>query len=298
MKLAWVETFVALADAGSIRGAARALKVSQPVVTSNIRSLERELALPLIHRSARGAVLTEFGHAFLIHARAIHSETAKAAESMSRLAGMRRSTINLGTSPSAAVSIVPDAIAKLHASGVDAMVRIVECYPESAISGLRDGTFDFLIGPQGALARLPDIAIEPLFSTEMLVVCRKGHPKRRERSLANVVDIPWIGGPSRVPAGADTLRRVCEHVGVPLPEVWVQSESHLATIGMVAKSDLLGLVISEVVYMGGHEQVIEPLKLNERLRATVCLFTRVDSPLSPQAQALVKLLRIEAKRKR
>lgn len=54
MDLALLRTFVAVHRAGSFTRAAALLGLSQPAVTSQIRTLERQLGRPLFLRRARG----------------------------------------------------------------------------------------------------------------------------------------------------------------------------------------------------------------------------------------------------
>ena len=51
-------TFLAVANAGSFTGAAKALHVSQPTVTTQIRELEKLYDVELFLRHARGVRLT------------------------------------------------------------------------------------------------------------------------------------------------------------------------------------------------------------------------------------------------
>jgi DNA-binding transcriptional LysR family regulator len=64
-----VRTFVAAADAGQFQEAATALSITQQAVSKRIAGLEKDLAVRLFTRTARGARLTVDGQAFLPHAR-------------------------------------------------------------------------------------------------------------------------------------------------------------------------------------------------------------------------------------
>lgn len=64
-----MRTFVAVADAGQFQEAAAALSLTQQAVSKRVAALERDLAVRLFIRTARGAQLTIDGHAFLPHAR-------------------------------------------------------------------------------------------------------------------------------------------------------------------------------------------------------------------------------------
>ncbi|MEV7319918.1 LysR family transcriptional regulator [Streptomyces sp. NPDC093970] len=61
MDLALLRTFVTVHRAGSFTRAAALLGLSQPAVTSQIRSLERQLGRPLFLRQARGVTPTSIG---------------------------------------------------------------------------------------------------------------------------------------------------------------------------------------------------------------------------------------------
>lgn len=64
MTLSQLRTFLAVADAGSVRVAAEGLFVSQPAVSAAVASLERELGVALVARQGRGLRLTTAGAAF------------------------------------------------------------------------------------------------------------------------------------------------------------------------------------------------------------------------------------------
>ncbi len=59
---------VAVADAGSVSGAARSLYITQPALSIALRNLEREVGVPLLNRHRRGVDLTPAGVAFLARA--------------------------------------------------------------------------------------------------------------------------------------------------------------------------------------------------------------------------------------
>ena len=61
MELRHLETLLAIAEEGSFTAAADALATVQSNVSDQVRQLERELGVPLLVRSRRGAVPTEFG---------------------------------------------------------------------------------------------------------------------------------------------------------------------------------------------------------------------------------------------
>src|SRR6266481_1201192 len=80
MELRHLRYFVAVVDAGSLTVAAeRKLNTSQPSLSRQIRDLEEEVGVQLMHRSSHGIELTPAGKAFLDHARMalVQAEAAK-----------------------------------------------------------------------------------------------------------------------------------------------------------------------------------------------------------------------------
>lgn len=85
-RMAAMETFVTVVEAGSFSAAARRLKLGQPAVSKSIAQLEEHLGARLLLRSTRGLTATDAGQRFYEHARraieeADHAEQAVRASS-------------------------------------------------------------------------------------------------------------------------------------------------------------------------------------------------------------------------
>jgi len=90
VELVHLRYFLAIADAGSITGAARALHVSQPTITVAIQRLEEKLKTKLFLRTRQGVTLTRTGEEFVHHSRAVF-ETLERAEQ--RIAGLEQDEV-------------------------------------------------------------------------------------------------------------------------------------------------------------------------------------------------------------
>ncbi len=71
MTLHHLRVLVSVAEAGSVRGAADTLVVSQPAVSAALAALRRELGVPLVAREGRGLRLTPAGEIFTRYARRV-----------------------------------------------------------------------------------------------------------------------------------------------------------------------------------------------------------------------------------
>jgi len=69
LELRHLRVVVAVADAGSIGAAARALGLDQPLVSRQLRRIEAELGVVLFHRDSGGAILSAVGAEFVQRAR-------------------------------------------------------------------------------------------------------------------------------------------------------------------------------------------------------------------------------------
>jgi DNA-binding transcriptional LysR family regulator len=81
-RMAAMETFVTVVEAGSFSAAARRLKLGQPAVSKSIAQLEAHLAARLLLRSTRGLAPTDAGQRFYEHARRAIAEAEQAEQSV------------------------------------------------------------------------------------------------------------------------------------------------------------------------------------------------------------------------
>jgi LysR family hca operon transcriptional activator len=108
MELRHLRYFVAVADAGSLTVAAeQKLHTSQPSLSRQIRDLEQEVGVPLMHRGAHGVELTSAGKAFLDHARMALVQADAAKEAALR-AAQPKPTFALGFMSGAEIGLLPE----------------------------------------------------------------------------------------------------------------------------------------------------------------------------------------------
>jgi LysR family hca operon transcriptional activator len=109
MELRHLRYFVAVADAGSLTVAAeQTLHTSQPSLSRQIRDLEQEIGVQLMHRSAQGIELTSAGKAFLEHARMTLLQAEAAKEAALRAAQPAQPTFALGFLSGAEIDLLPE----------------------------------------------------------------------------------------------------------------------------------------------------------------------------------------------
>jgi DNA-binding transcriptional LysR family regulator len=73
-RLAAMEIFVSVAEAGSFSAAAKRMNVGQPAISKSVAQLEERLGVRLILRSTRGLTMTDAGQRFYEHAKRVIQE--------------------------------------------------------------------------------------------------------------------------------------------------------------------------------------------------------------------------------
>ncbi|MFJ4690868.1 LysR family transcriptional regulator [Streptomyces sp. NPDC088766] len=172
MDLALLRTFVTVHRAGSFTRAAALLGLSQPAVTSQIRTLERQLGRPLFLRQARGVTPTTIGDE-LAHKAAPHldalveiTETGLDDESSVR-------TLHLAGPPEFTAERALPALTELTGEGGQGLaLRASFGTAEEVLDGLAAGHHDLAITtarPRGAL-----LTATPLCDEEHVLIAAPG----------------------------------------------------------------------------------------------------------------------------
>ena len=129
MELRHLRYFIAVADAGSLTVAAeQKLHTSQPSLSRQIRDLEQEVGVQLMHRSAHGVELTSAGKAFLDHARMALLQAEAAKEAALRAAQPPKPTFALGFLSGAEIGLLPEVDRLLHDAFPDLEIRLSSEY--------------------------------------------------------------------------------------------------------------------------------------------------------------------------
>lgn len=295
MRLNQVRDFVAVADAGSLRSAARSLGVSQPAITKSIRRLETELRVQLLQRTTRGVALTRAGKAFLARARAVRSELRKAEEDLECLRGGPEGSVAFGIAPAACMLIVPDAMQQFRRHHPHARVRIVEGVNTALLPLVRDETLDFMIGQKPAAQLDAVLRFRPLFRPELVIAARAGHPLGQSKSVRELTQAQWLM--FYAPGTGAMLERLFAGMGGALPRNIVQCESYAVALALLAKTDTLGLVIPQLMSEPYAQKFLRRIEVAESIPGPVIgMYARSDAPFTPAAAAMAQAVTAVARR--
>jgi DNA-binding transcriptional LysR family regulator len=107
-----LQYFIAVAEEGTVSGAAQSLSISQSAVTEAIKELEQDLGVVLFERHRRGLNITHKGHQFYRHAARILSSVSDARHSFSADSVATPGVLHLGVTSLVAGYVLSDLLAR------------------------------------------------------------------------------------------------------------------------------------------------------------------------------------------
>ncbi|MFJ7151174.1 LysR family transcriptional regulator [Streptomyces sp. NPDC100445] len=190
MDLALLRTFVTVHRAGSFTRAAALLGLSQPAVTSQIRTLERQLGRPLFLRQARGVVPTTIGDE-LAHKAAPHLDALVEIAQSSLDDESAPRTLHLAGPPEfTAERALPALTGLTGEDGRRLALRASFGTAEDVLEGLASGHHDLAIStvrPRGAL-----LSATPLCDEEHVLVAAPRWAERIDSEALRLKGAPVL----------------------------------------------------------------------------------------------------------
>ncbi|GGG26669.1 LysR family transcriptional regulator [Rhodococcoides trifolii] len=215
MDIRSVKYFLAVADAGSITEAARALHLSQPPLSSAMTKLESELDVALFERHARGITLTDAGRYLQSAGRRLIAEEQRITSALRSMGLGLDGELRIGAEPIGLWRVVSSAVAEFLAEHPRITLELTDANPQTLLEKLADGYLDLAVLPvlpQEPLPTVNDVALSTTIITHaqliLVVSPTSWMADRTDIPLSELRNERWIL-PSRVP-GARSLSRLLD----------------------------------------------------------------------------------------
>ncbi|MFI1193746.1 LysR family transcriptional regulator [Micromonospora sp. NPDC020750] len=188
--------FAVLAEELHFTRAAARLHIAQPALSQQIRALERQLGVPLVHRTSRGCTLTEVGQRVAAEAGRLLAEVDAGTARIRDLVRGRDGRLRLAYTRSARGGRVDALVTRFRAAHPDVEVVAETAWTAPNVAGLLAGRLDaaFVRTP----VEEPGLRCRFVEAEELLLALPVGHPLaagRRRISRAEVVDLPAVMWP-------------------------------------------------------------------------------------------------------
>lgn len=261
-----LEYFWAVGKEGSVTRAARFLRVSQPAVSAQIRSLERELGEKLLRKSGRTLALTEMGRVVYGYADEIFSLGRELTETIRGQPTERPLRLTVGM-----VQALPKLVAYhlvAPALSLDRPVRLVvrEDHPDRLYAELALHTVDLVLSDSPLPGPLSVKAYNhALGECGVSVVATQALAERYREGFPESLD----GAPFLLPTGNTTLRRALdrwfeERAVRPVTVAEVEDSAVIKVFGQEGA----GLIAIPTVIEAEvcHQYAVEPVGRIEEIR--------------------------------
>lgn len=295
MRLENLHYFLAVAEESHVGRAAQRLGVSQPALTKGIQRLEQDLGLPLFERSAKGMTLTRVGAALYRRIRDASIALDDALQEANDMRIGQAGILRVGVAPQFAEDLFAPACAELIQQRPGARVEARTHLNDDLFQMLRRGDLDFCIAGLDTVTS-SDIEQVPLFSDDMCVGLRSGHPLLSQARLRfeDLAAGRWL-----LPGGNVVTRRRLEarvaELGLPPLNVVVEWNAFIGhRLAIVRRTDLLTIVSRRMLSSPqGHGLTTVPLTDAVWVRQ-IGVALRRNAYISPLAQRLIEILREQA----
>jgi DNA-binding transcriptional LysR family regulator len=215
-----LEVFIVMARELHFARAAKALHLSQPTVSLEIRKLEEALGVELFERSTRTTLLSDAGAALLAEADAIHAQLVSFEDTARLFSRMSDRTVTVVASPSVVDRLLPAVIGTAEKTLPDLVIDEITADTGTVTSALAAQDAD--IGLGRFLDPLPGFQVETLAQEEVFAVLSRGNPHAADRTLrlSELAGLPLLLWPrERSPRYYDAILTLCDERGL-VPEIF------------------------------------------------------------------------------
>lgn len=286
MKFSSLKALNAAIEEGSLRKASVRLGVSQPALTKMLRELELELQTTLLQRTTKGVIATPQGWVLHHKALAAERELEIARHEIMQLSGNMQGEIRIGAVPLAVLLLLPETLRTFSKAYPNIRLQITEELYMAQLKRLRNKEVDIALGgiPEGLSPG--EFVIEPLVSTQMVVVTRKNHPLAKATELRQLANAKWVYTGNTSDAGyAKTLH---EQNNLPAPPAGALVNSTLALVSLIANGDYIGLMPSQIANAPLAQRFLTHVPLQEKgVALTVAAITRQESAVLPSIRQML-----------
>lgn len=173
--------FLALAETGSVSGAARAMHVTQPTASMQLKEITESVGLPLYEVVSRRVHLTQAGLELARTARRIAAEWEAFGQTVDGIKGITRGRLKVAV-VSTAKYFVPRLLGHFCARHPDVEISLEVLNRDGVVHRLRDNLDDFYI-----MSRPPselDLEDEVFMPNPLVLIASASHPLARRKDLS------------------------------------------------------------------------------------------------------------------
>jgi LysR family transcriptional regulator, pca operon transcriptional activator len=298
LKLRHLQCLVTVASHRSVLRAADSLAQTPSAVSKNLTELEEILGVQLFVRKRAGLQITPVGETFLNYASQAFGSLQEGflAIDEGRSVSM---PLYVGVLPTAASSILPNAILRLCTEYSDTVVIVHTGVNADLLKQLKLGELNLVIGRLADPTEMYGLSFEPLYAEPLVMAVRPQHPlAATDLKVEDIGSFPMI-----LPPGGTMIRREADSFfiasGIGMPRQRIETLSNSVARSLLRQSDAiwfcpLGVVADDLRNAGAMRLQIS----TESTIASVGLSTLSDAPVSSALKFFMEAIREAAREQR
>jgi DNA-binding transcriptional LysR family regulator len=265
-----LEAIVAIDDARSVHGAARALGLAQPAVSRLLSEAEKALGERVFERSSQGSHPTVRGELVLAQARSV----LRGLERLELSASRDRGPVSLGCIARAMHTLMPNLLERVardsEASGLPRL-QLIEESSAFLWDAVSRGTLDFaILRGRGNTAGDDELRTERLYDERTVIVCAADAGPRGKSVLskAELTRQRWVLPDART-SSREAFDRYCRDGELAPIHPVIETRSFETGLALAARTSFLSIAPESIA------------RRDEMLGLVRILRTRVPLPTSP-----------------
>jgi len=286
----WILAFLATADNQNVYSAAASLNISAAAISSSLRKLEESLGFSLFERVPNLVLPTTVGRELVRYVKLAISHLQHAQDELLSLKGVQSGRIAIGTLPLLRTMVVPRAI-----------IRVIEDHPyldvstregpyDALVGALRCGDIDFMVGALRGPQEQEELNEELLFTDQLSLIARKGHPLSKKRGRVkwtDVVGYGWVLPRVSTPTRA-LFEQAIDRQGLPVPDHVIETSSMVTLRGLLLQSDRITVLSHHQIHFDEEYGMLQtlPFDLKEASRP-IGITRRAHGKPSPAAELMI-----------
>ncbi len=296
IKLSQLRHFVAVAEAGTVRHAAKTLHLSQSSVTKSIQQLEEALGVELLHRTPHGVTPTAAGRALIGRAKAVEVELREARNDIDQILGAGTGELRVAASPTVATSFLPHAVLNFKRSRPKVTMQLHEGGYPDVLPKLRKGELDFAICLVPEWIDEEGLEFEILLRDTVTPAVRVQHPfERRRTRLADLRGADWVIY-RRGRTGRDIFEQTFVAAGLEPPPSVIECSSFACAVALVERGDYVTLLPRQLLADRAARYNLSPITMLTPMPSwNVAVISRPRHELSAVCLAFLDELRSVAR---
>ena len=288
LNLRLLQTFMLVAEHRSFRIAAEHAHRSQSAVSAQIKQLEHQLGISLLHRTTRQVNLTREGQELLAGTRRAMQEIALSLRTVQESLDMLRGNVVLACVPTVASTRLPSILSVFEKDYPEVRVSLRELQT-GLNEAVRERHVDFGVGP--VVAGDKDLDFDVIFDEPLMALVPKSFLRtpRKSISLAALTAMPML-----VLSTATAMQQYVEatmrarSLTVKAKYLCIQAQTQIAMV----EAGLGAVILPSSLVQARRSPKTQALRIvDPTMSRQVAIITRRGRSLSPAAGRLAQLIR-------